>query len=333
MARLRLFANLREIAGTGRMDVPADTISELIETVNGKFGPDFSRGVESARVWLNGEEAHPADVLADTDEVVLLPPVSGGGQPATLAPVDLLGFAPLVVIVVAWLANSQSEGQEIWAATLVGIASVWALDIGAAFAIRAKPFAPLAVAAAAASGALTAHVLGTTGYGLSVALAVAIALGWSVAFKSYREVDAVAPTVLVSLLAALGSASLVLARSGFVADERAIDVFLVSTIAGVGLGSIVSRLRAMPLLDPFSVTAIGAALSAIGAAAVWGLDIIPYLLVGLGVAVSLVAGQGLASMLRTGKVHLSQRPAGVLASIDGVVLAAAVYYPIVQLIL
>ncbi len=321
------------MAGTGRVDVPGETIAELIETVNGKFGPDFSRGVESARVWLNGNEAQPDDAVSDTDEVVLLPPVSGGSQPATLAPADLLGFAPLVVVIVAWLANTQGEGQEIWAAALVGIVAIWAIDLGAVFGMRAKQFAPLAVVTAAVSGALTAHVLGSSGYGLSLALAVAIALIWSVAFKSYREVDAVAPTVLVSILASLGTASLVLARSGFAPDERAIDVFLVATIFGVGLGSVVARIPAMPLLDPFAVTAIGAALASIGAAALWGLDPIPYLLVGLGLAVALVAGQGLASMLRTGKVQLSERPPGLLASIDGVVLAAAVYYPIIQLIL
>ncbi len=331
MAQLRLFANLREIAGTARIDIPADTVGDLIKTANGKFGPDFERGVESSRVWLNGEEASEADQVVASDEVVLLPPVSGGTQPATLAPSDLLGFLPVAVLLLAVFANTQ--GQEIWAATLVAIAAVWALDVGAAFTSRARTFAPLVVVVTSAAGALSAHILGGTGYGITVALAVGIALGWGVAFRRYRDVDTFAPTLLVALLGGLASASLVLARSSFSPDERAIDVFLVATIVGVALGTLVARLPATPFLDPFSVTAVGAVVAAVVAAAFWDLEVVAYLLVGLALAVALVAGHGLSTMLRTGRVALTERSPGLLASLDGIVLAAAIYYPLIRVIL
>lgn len=331
MAQLRLFANLREIAGTARIDIPADTVGDLITAANGKFGADFEKGVETSRVWLNGEEASPADAVTPSDEVVLLPPVSGGAQPATLVPSDLLGFLAVGVLLVAVFANTQ--GQEIWAASLVAIFAIWALDVGAAFSSRGRTFAPLAVAAASAAGALSAHILGGAGYGLSVTAAVVIALGWTVAFKSYRDVETFAPTLLVSLLAGLASASLVLARSSFSPDERAVDVFLVATIVGVGLGTLVARMPAMPFVDPFSVTAIGAVLAAVAAAAFWDLEVVAYLLVGLALAVALVAGQGLSSMLRTGRVALTERPPGLLVSVDSIVLAAAVFYPLIRGIL
>jgi len=330
MAKLRLFASLREIAGTSRLDVPAATVGEVISMAGDEFGPDFKRGIETARVWLNGEEAAMSDVVEEDDEVVILPPVSGGQQ-ATLVPTDLAVFLPLGIAVVAVLANSQ--GQPIWAAGIVAIVAAWAVDMNSAFAMRGRAFAPLAVVTAAATSTLAAHILGPTGYGLSMALAVAVVLGWAVAFPSYRQVEVFAPTLLVGLLGALGSASLILTRSSFTPDPRAIDVFLVAVIAGVLLGAIVARLPALPFLDRFSTTAIGAVLAAVAAASLWDLDVVGYLLVGLGISVALVAGQGLSSMLRTGGVMLTERPPGFLPALDGVVLAAAIYFPLIRLVL
>jgi molybdopterin converting factor small subunit len=331
MAKVRLFANLREIAGTARLDIDGATVGEIIDGANERFGPDFERGVRTSRVWVNGEVAEPGDTVGETDEVVLLPPVSGGGQPAAIRPVDLIGLLPLVVAVVAVLANLQ--GQEIWAATLVAIAAAWALDLSAAFSTRGKLMAPLAVITTAAAGTLAAHILGGAGYGLTVPLAVAIVLGWAVAVPEYRQVDAYSPTLMVALLAGLGAASMVLSRSSFSPDDRAVDVFLVAVIVAVGLGFLVARLPAVPFLDPFSASAIAAVLASVGAAAYWDLDVVGYLLVGLGVAVALVAGNGLSSMLRAGRVSLIERPQGVLAGLDGIVLAAVIYYPLIRLVL
>ena len=331
MANLRLFANLREIAGTSRLHVPAETVGEAIEAVNERFGPDFEKSIETSRIWVNGEEADLADAVTDRDEIVILPPVSGGSQPATVAPADFAGFLPLAVVVIAVLANLQ--GQPIWAAALVAISAVWAMDMSSAFASRGRLFAPLAVVTVSTASALTAHILGTAGYGLSMALGVAVVLGWAVAFGDYRQVEVFAPTLLVGVLAGLGSASLILTRSSFTPDPQAGDVFLVATIAGVGLGSLVERLPALPFLDRFTTTAIGSVLASIAAASLWDLDVVGYLLVGLGISVALVAGQGLSSMLRTGGVALTQRPPGFLASMDGVVLAAAIYFPLIRLVL
>jgi hypothetical protein len=282
-------------------------------------------------VWVNGEEAHPEQALAEGDEVVLLPPVSGGSQPAAISSIDFLAFLPLGVALVAVLANMQS--QAIWAATLVAIAAVWALDVGSTFEARGHLFAPLAVVASAAAGSLSAHILGGAGYGLTMALAVMICLGWAVAFKDYRKVDVFAPTLLGGLMTGLGAASLILARSTTTPDDRAVDIFLVAVIAGVLAGAVVARMPAMPFLDSYTTTAVVAVLASVAAAALWDSDIVGYLLVGLGVAVSLIAGTGLASMLRTGRVRLTERPPGVLPSLDGIVLAAALYYPLIRVIL
>jgi molybdopterin converting factor small subunit len=331
MAKLRLFANLRELAGASRLEVPGGTVSEVLAEAKARFGPDFEKGVSVSRIWVNGEEADLAAPVSAVDEVVVLPPVSGGSQPTTLAASDVLGALSLVAAVVAVVANTQS--QAVWAAALVAIAAAWALDISTTFTARGRVFAPIPVVVSAAGGALLAHIMGGAGYGMTLVVAVATVLGWALAFPVYRQVDVFSPTLMVALLAGMGTASMILSRSAFAPDARVVDVFLVGTIAGVTLGALVLRMPPLPFLDPFSTTAIVAVLAFVGAAFFWDLDVVGYLLVGLGVAVALVAGNGLSSMLRSGRVALTLRAPGALVGLDGVVLAAALYYPLVRIIL
>jgi len=332
MAMLRLFANLREIAGSARVEVGSGTVGAAIEEASERFGPDFRRTVETSRVWINGETAAYDDPVGESDEVVILPPVSGGNRSMSApATVDLIAFLPLAVLLLAVFANLRS--QEIWAAALVAIVAAWALDLGSVLSSRGRLFASLAVVVTSAVSAMAAHVLGGTGYSLALVVAVAVGLGWAVALPAYREVDVFSPVLLVSLFAGLGTASLILARSAHSPDPRAVDVFLAAVIAGLVLGSMVERMPSLPLVDPFSVTAIGAVLGAVGAAMLWDLDVVGYLLIGLGIAVALVAGRGFASMLRTGRVSLTERPPGWLNSLDGVALAAAIYFPLLTVIL
>jgi molybdopterin converting factor small subunit len=77
---LRLFAQAREAAGTGASEWPPSTLDELLARARAEYGPEFAAVLGTARVWLNGEEpeAGGATVLADGDEVAILPPVSGG---------------------------------------------------------------------------------------------------------------------------------------------------------------------------------------------------------------------------------------------------------------
>ncbi|MCB1245783.1 MAG: MoaD/ThiS family protein, partial [Acidimicrobiia bacterium] len=118
MAKLRLFANLREIAGENLVEIEADTVGGVVDTAVERYGADFERGVESARVWINGDPASSETPVGASDEVVLLPPVSGGAQPATtVATADMIVFIPLVIAVLGFLANTQ--GDAIWGAFLV----------------------------------------------------------------------------------------------------------------------------------------------------------------------------------------------------------------------
>jgi molybdopterin converting factor small subunit len=75
---LLLFAEARLAAGTGREDVCARSVAELLDTARARHGDRFTAVLERARVWVNGDPVAPEHILRDGDEVAVLPPVSGG---------------------------------------------------------------------------------------------------------------------------------------------------------------------------------------------------------------------------------------------------------------
>lgn len=75
---LRLFASAREAAGTGRDTVVAATVGEVLAEARRRYGTGFAAVLAGCRVWRNGEPASETDPVGETDEVAVLPPVSGG---------------------------------------------------------------------------------------------------------------------------------------------------------------------------------------------------------------------------------------------------------------
>jgi molybdopterin synthase sulfur carrier subunit len=75
---LLLFAEARLAAGTGREDVSARSVAELLAAARSRHGERFAAVLERARVWVNGDPVAAEHLLHDGDEVAVLPPVSGG---------------------------------------------------------------------------------------------------------------------------------------------------------------------------------------------------------------------------------------------------------------
>jgi molybdopterin synthase sulfur carrier subunit len=75
---LLLFAEARLAAGTGREDVSARSVGELLDAARARHGDRFAAVLDRARVWVNGDPVAPDHLLQDGDEVAVLPPVSGG---------------------------------------------------------------------------------------------------------------------------------------------------------------------------------------------------------------------------------------------------------------
>lgn len=58
--------------------MPGSTVAEVLRVATERYGSGFAALLDTCKVWVNGEEALPGQTVGDTDEVAVLPPVSGG---------------------------------------------------------------------------------------------------------------------------------------------------------------------------------------------------------------------------------------------------------------
>lgn len=78
VAVLRLFAQARESAGAGSVEMPGDTVGDVLDSAVERFGDPFRRILAGSKVWLNGDPVDRQAPVGADDEVAVLPPVSGG---------------------------------------------------------------------------------------------------------------------------------------------------------------------------------------------------------------------------------------------------------------
>jgi sulfur-carrier protein len=76
--RVRLFAALRELAGSSVVEVDAPDVGSVLDQLSEKLGPEFDRIMRVGTVVVDGETVGRDRALGPTDEVAMLPPVSGG---------------------------------------------------------------------------------------------------------------------------------------------------------------------------------------------------------------------------------------------------------------
>jgi MoaD family protein len=75
---VRLFAALRELADASRLEVSGRTVGEIVDTLAADNSERFRQIAEVSSFVVNGDRATRDTVVADGDEVAILPPVSGG---------------------------------------------------------------------------------------------------------------------------------------------------------------------------------------------------------------------------------------------------------------
>lgn len=78
MAHLKLFASAREAAGTGKAELPGGTVGDVLDQAVARYGEGFAAVLPTCTIWLNGESADRGATVRASDEVAVLPPVSGG---------------------------------------------------------------------------------------------------------------------------------------------------------------------------------------------------------------------------------------------------------------
>ena len=78
MAHLLLFAQARDRAGTGEARIDGVTVGEVLDAAVARYGAGLGAVIGFSAIWLNGEPASRELPVGDSDEVAVLPPVSGG---------------------------------------------------------------------------------------------------------------------------------------------------------------------------------------------------------------------------------------------------------------
>jgi MoaD family protein len=322
MARLRLFANLREAAGTSNDEVPGATVGDVLDAAVDRYGSRFSEGLGTARVWVNGEPAQRETPIVDQDEVALIPPVSGG---AMVTPSAEVGENVLSLALVAALLIGGLIALDWFVLIAVGAALAWLWDLSdqsnaatAGFNVLPALFTPVA----AATGA---YAWGFEGFAGGMALGIAISVTWPVFDAGSRNLEMIMVSTTASLIAGLGSAGLVLLR---MISTRAVVAFVVIALTGL-IGAWLAQIYGAQVqsMDPN----FGGLLGALFAGTVVGLsfegiDTAAAILGAVAVAAGLIAGRALGSLLRRGQVLHTQRAPGILTSFDGVIVAAPIFW-------
>ena len=335
MARVRLFANLREIAGLSEVEIQGDTVGAVLDEAVDRFGQDFQRSLGHAKVWLNGQPASPQDSVTTLDEVALIPPVSGGAQQATLT---VSGIQVSLIVVALIVANAFAEPAW-FVAVLVGAGGLWAWDITG----DDEPWRPyrLPILLAVLAGGLATYGFEVAeltpagrgiGLGVAAGLTVIVALVAGVSSPRHRNLVSLVSTTIVGLAVTLGIGSLILIRIQTVQGQDLIWVFLAMVIVGKAAAGLLARAKT-PSLDPLTGAVLATVLTAIAVSFIWDLNTISLFLVGIFVAIGLVAGISMGSLLRVGEVYLTDAVEGSLVALDGPVLAALVYAPLITLLL
>ena len=325
MATLRLFANLREIAGTASVDVPGETVGEVIAAAVDKFGDRFAAGLGPARVWVDGEQAATDDPVGEASEVAIIPPVSGGAtvvrNPAGLE----IG---LVAILAGGLFAANAADLKWFAVAVVLVGAVWAIDITRAATERGVNVSALPVLASVLGGVLGTYRFGGAGLAVASTGAALVAMLWSVLVPSLRPITSVAGSVAVCLMAAFGSSSMIMLRLRSTDETLA---FLFTVVVAVAVSWLAAATDALPL-DPLVSMLLGAIGGGALAAAVWAPDFVPVFAGAVASSIALVAGRNLGTLMRAGGFWAGGTMPGALYYFDGIVMAAGAFWWMVTLL-
>lgn len=326
MATLRLFANLRETAGTNSVAIEGTTVGAVLDEAASRFGERFGEGLKTAQLWVNGEPADRATSVASGDEIAVIPPVSGGAV-ATTSPADVIA-ATLVLALVATLVVGnlvEAASNEAFAVAVVGVAVAWLWDIRDAYRARGGFVRIVPAMLAVAAAANGAYRWGTSGLAGGLAVGVGILLIWAVLDQRQRSLDAVSLSLLAGVTASLGAGALVIVRLRSPAEAGA---FL--AIAGAASGAAWFAQRSASATGGVDPNLAGL-LAGIAAAAISGyvagtIDIVNALIAGALAGGGFIAGRTIGASIRLGNVMHTVRGPGLLTAFDGPLAASPIFW-------
>ncbi len=322
MARPRLCPNLREHAGTGQAEFPGDTVADVLEAARNEFGDEFARGLTIAKVWVNGEPAELDRTISESDEIALIPPVSGGALAARS--VDSSG-ALLVIALLAALVISNLVNTTTFVFVVVGTALAWLWDTTDVLGLRRVSVNPIPLMVGATAAANGAYRWGVTGFAGGIAIAVILTLVWSVLDPRSRTTRAVSIAMTLALIASLATGGLTLTHLYSV--PMVIASLAVAAAAGFAAWGVQQSGGEVGGLDPNLGMVLGAVIAGlISGLAAETLSITTMILAAAASAAGLIAGRAFGSLLRTGSVVHTARAPGLLTVLDGAALGVGAFW-------
>jgi len=363
--RVRMFAALRDAAGTGDAEVPPGTLPALLALLRERYGQGFADVLARCSVLLDGRVVTPdASIeVVDGAELALLPPVSGGARrggdrrrrgagrsrlrqgladrggawgaaaTAASATTGLVGIVAYVAGAIALLA-----GREAFAAVVVGIAVVALLDLASLLGRSApRPVLPMALLPSVILPIVLARDPRAGWEELAGWYAVALLVGFLLVLVTRRRsglVDGLGATCLLTLVIGLGAAGLILSRAFPAVGFRLVAILGV-LVAAADLAGPLARSAHAPTIVVALAPLAGAAVAAVGVGAL-GVDGLPPDVIAL-VAACAIAGVVLGDAL-TGSLQADAEgvagPAdprrfgggAMFAALDAVLIAAPAAY-------
>lgn len=213
---VRLFAALRDAAGTAEVEVAPGTVPTIVEDLSGRFGEPFASRVVLASGMLDGRRValdEPIDV-ADGAELALLPPFSGGaavGARQRRSHLLLLGGSVLVPVV---LVLGVLGPRWAFALAVLVVGAGTAFDLHTALgATGVRPVLPATLVLGVGPPLVATIVAAPDLDAVGGLLAVAVMLSFLLAYASPRRHETAAivgATMAAGLLVAVGTTSLVL---------------------------------------------------------------------------------------------------------------------------
>ena len=326
MATLRLFANLRETAGTTSVAINGTTVGEVLDEAVTAYGNRFAEGLESAQVWVNGDPADRKTAVAEGDEIAVIPPVSGGAV-ATRSPTDVAAAALVLALAATLVIGNLADvaHNEAFAVAVVGVGVAWLWDLRDAYRLRGGSVRIIPAMLAVAAAANGAYRWGTAGLAGGVAVGIGILLIWAVLDSGQRSIDAVSVSLLLGSTASVGAGALVIVRLRSPAEA---GTFLAIAGAAATAAWLVQRTgSATAPLDPN----VAGLLAGIAAAAISGyfaetVDMVNALLAGALAGGGFIAGRTIGAAVRMGNVLHTVRGPGLLTAFDGPIAAASIFW-------
>lgn len=325
MVRLRLFANLREIAGSASIDVEGGTVAEVLAAATARFGPDFARAMETAQVWVDGIRVTGDVAVAPGAEVAAIPPVSGGAL-VVRSPIGLEIGILAATFVALFVGNALS--LEWFTVLTVLVASIWALDLTGATDRRDLPLANAVILLGIGGAAIATYRFGAFGLAAATTGSVVAVLAASVFRRLLRPIDSFAAGVTVAAMAAAGTGAMVLLRMRS-RDETLVFLFVLTVAVVVAW---LSDRSEMPILDPLVALIVGAVLAGAVGGALWAPDLLAAIGAAVAAAIALVAGRNLGTLLRAGGFFVQGTIPGSLSYFDGAPLAAAAFWSVLTVL-